>query len=83
MPQRLKLTLVNGGDGSPLADGKAREYSAAENESVSSDSRGVLLIELPELSNSFALRVRKEGFVPRLVVWDFGGRKCRCRINSR
>jgi hypothetical protein len=71
MPHRLKLTLVDGGDGSPLADGKAREYSAAETESVSSDSRGVLLIELPALPNSFALRVRKEGFVPRLVVWDF------------
>lgn len=70
MPHRLELTLVDA-NRSPLADGKAREYSAAEADSVMSDSRGMLFIELPDLSDSFALRVRKEGFVPKLVVWDF------------
>ena len=71
MANRLKLTLVDEADGSLLADGKAWEFSAAETESVSSDSNGMMLIELPELPKHFALRVRKEGFVPKLVVWDF------------
>jgi hypothetical protein len=71
MAHQLELTLVDEADGAPIAEAKAREYSANETDSVLSDSRGVMSIELPDQPKHFALRVQKEGFVPRLVVWDF------------
>jgi hypothetical protein len=71
MVRRLEITLIDETDGAPVADAKAREYSANETDSVSSDSRGVMSIEVPDKLKHFALRVQKEGFVPKLVVWDF------------
>jgi hypothetical protein len=71
MADTLELTLVDELDGSPVTDAKAREYSAEETDSVSSDSSGMMSIELPNHIKHFALRVQKEGYVPKLVVWDF------------
>jgi len=62
---RLELTLVDERDGAPIADAKAREYSAEETDSVSSDSRGVMSIEWPTPARSeggFRAQVSSLGF---------------------
>ena len=75
MAHRFDLTLVDDLDSGPVADAKGREYSANETDSISSDSRGMMSIELPNHVNHFALRIQKDGFVPKLVVWDFKRRE--------
>ena len=71
MAHILDLTLVDGADSAPVAGAKVSVSDSSDLDlSLVSDARGVAVIELSEVPDHLAIRVRKEGFVRRLVVWD-------------
>ncbi|MCE0521350.1 MAG: hypothetical protein LV480_00375 [Methylacidiphilales bacterium] len=73
MPVRLELQLIDGSDGGVVRDADVKVEAHNDDSSTfnfSSDSRGVALIELPEVPRHLALHVKHERFVPKLIVWD-------------
>ena len=71
MAHRLDLTLVDETDGAPVAQATARAYAPDETDTFTSDERGAISIEVPDRPHHVSLRILKDGFVPKLVVWDF------------
>ncbi|HEY0256452.1 MAG TPA: carboxypeptidase regulatory-like domain-containing protein [Candidatus Methylacidiphilales bacterium] len=70
MPARLELRLVDESDGSAVANAQVRTDLKDLPLTFLADSHGMALIELAEPPRHLALRVQREGYVPKLVVWD-------------
>jgi hypothetical protein len=68
---RLELRLIDELDDSAVDDVQVRAEMREVSLALMSDSHGIALMELPEMPRHLALYLRRDGFVPKLVVWDF------------
>jgi hypothetical protein len=72
MAHVLELTIVDAVDGVPVVDATIKVNAPDLEFSLVSDARGVAMIEFPVMPRHVGVRVRKAGFVPRLIAWDPG-----------
>jgi hypothetical protein len=66
----LELQLVDEADGAAVADSTVRVEAPDLSFSLSSDAHGHVSIEIPDRPPYLTLHVQKDGFVPKLIVWD-------------
>ena len=66
----LELTLIDELNGIPMPDATIEVKTHDVSFSIASNARGIAVIESPDQPRYLSLRIKKEGFVPKLVTWD-------------
>jgi hypothetical protein len=71
MAHVLELTLVEMADGAVVGEAWVEVFGPNVSFGVEGGERGLARIEVPETWRHLALKVRREGFVPKVVSWRF------------